>query len=64
MTDGAGVRKSRLLAALLERASQRRAQAVLVRATRSSAAIPFGTWTPDTASLATADRLHVQRTLT
>lgn len=65
VAGGAGVGKSRLLAALLERASRRRTRAVLVRATRSTATIPFGPfapWTPDSASLAPADRLHVLRT--
>jgi len=61
----AGVGKSRLVAEHLDRARAAGRRTVLVRATRSTATIPFGPfapWAPD-AGTAAADRLQVLRSI-
>jgi AAA ATPase domain len=61
-----GVGKSRLVADFLARARAEGVAAVLVRATRSTATIPFGPfapWAPDGQGVAAADRLGVLRAL-
>jgi DNA-binding CsgD family transcriptional regulator len=58
----AGVGKSRLMADFVARAVAEGARAVTVRATRSTATIPFGpfaAWAPVVAGLPTVDRLDV-----
>jgi DNA-binding CsgD family transcriptional regulator/type II secretory pathway predicted ATPase ExeA len=61
-----GVGKSRLVAELLERAAAAGHATALVRATRSTATIPFGPfapWAPDGSGAAAADRLQVLRSI-
>ncbi|HEX6425372.1 MAG TPA: LuxR C-terminal-related transcriptional regulator [Acidimicrobiales bacterium] len=61
-----GVGKSRLVTELLERAAAAGHATFLVRATRSTATIPFGPfapWAPDGSGAAVADRLQVLRSI-
>jgi DNA-binding CsgD family transcriptional regulator len=61
-----GVGKSRLVADFLARAGAEGVATVLVRATRSTATIPFGPfapWAPDGQGVGAADRLGVLRAL-
>ena len=60
----AGVGKSRLVADFLDRRERAGSRTVLVRATRSTATIPFGPfapWAPERANPTAHDRLHVLR---
>jgi DNA-binding NarL/FixJ family response regulator len=62
----AGVGKSRLVTEYLDRAAADGCPTVLVRATRSTATIPFGPfapWAPDGEGAASADRLQVLRAI-